>query len=202
MNASGWNRCWRTIWKTLFCGSSYPGCSPRPGMPRRRLLPRPRQCGRQPIRVAGEQLASVYADAGDADRLAALADALIARFPSRDKPRYYRANALLLKGRSDDAARELHELVTRRPDDVRAQSLLGVACATGGRRDCAQAAFAAALAANPRDVATHVNQGVFHLQSADPASAAESFAIALALDRTSAAARQGLAEARAAIGRR
>jgi len=151
---------------------------------------------------AGEQLASVYADAGDADRLAALADALIARFPSRDKPRYYRANALLLKGRSDDAARELHQLVTRRPDDVRAQSLLGVACATDKRRDCALAAFAAALAADPRDVATLVNLGVFHLQFAEPVSAAEAFATALTLDRTSAPARQGLAEARAAMGSR
>ena len=55
------------------------------------------------------------------------------------------------------------------------QSLLGVACATRGRRDCALAAFAAALAANPRDTATYINLGVFHLQSADPASAAEAF---------------------------
>ena len=56
---------------------------------------------------------------------------------------------------------------------MRAQSLLGVACATGGLRDCALAAFAAALAANPRDTATYVNLGVFHLQAGDPAAAAE-----------------------------
>ena len=150
--------------------------------------------------LAGEQLASVYADAGDADRLSSLAEVLIARFPSRGKPRYYRANALLLKGRASDAMGELRQLVTRSPGDVRAQSLLGVACATSGLRDCALAAFAAALAANPRDTATYVNLGVFHLQSADPASAAKSFAVALALDRSSAPARQGLAEARAALG--
>ena len=150
--------------------------------------------------LAGEQLASVYADAGDADRLSSLAEALIQKFPSRDKPRYYRANALLLKDRAREAADELRQLVGRTPDDVRAQSLLGVACATSGLRDCALAAFAAALVANPRDTATYVNLGVFHLQSADPASAAESFAIALALDRTSAPARQGLAEARTALG--
>jgi protein O-mannosyl-transferase len=150
--------------------------------------------------LAGEQLASVYADAGDADRLLSLAEALIASFPSRGKPRYYRANALLLKGRAREAADELRPLVARNPDDVRAQSLLGVACATAGVRDCALAAFAAALAANPRDTATYVNLGVFHLQSADPASAAESFAIARALDRSSEPARQGLDEARAALG--
>jgi Flp pilus assembly protein TadD len=148
----------------------------------------------------GEQLASVYADAGAGDRLASLAEALIARFPSRDKPRYYRANALLLQGRAAEAAAELRRLVTQHPDDVRAQSLLGVACATTGDRDCALAAFAAALAANPRDTATYVNLGVFHLQSANPAAAADAFAVALTLDRSSVAARQGLGEARAALG--
>jgi spermidine synthase len=150
--------------------------------------------------LAGEQLASVYADAGDVDHLTPLAEALLARFPSRDKPRYYRANALLLKGRAVEAVDQLRVLVARNPGDVRAQSLLGVACATSGRRDCALAAFAAALAANPRDTATYINLGVFQLQSADPAPAAESFGVALALDRLSAPARQGLAEARAALG--
>src|SRR4029453_11403538 len=52
----------------------------------------------------GRTLASVYADGGDAEQLAALAEALIAGFPLRSKPRYYRANALLLKGRPDEAA--------------------------------------------------------------------------------------------------
>jgi Flp pilus assembly protein TadD len=149
--------------------------------------------------LAGEQLASVYADAGDAEHLSSLAEALISRFPARTKPRYYRANALLLKGRAGDAMSELQRLVAVQASDVRAQSLLGVACATGGLRDCALAAFAAALDANPRDTATYVNLGVFQLQSGDPASAAESFAVALALDHSSAPARQGLAEARAAL---
>jgi spermidine synthase len=152
--------------------------------------------------LAAEQLASVYADAGDAERLSSLAEVLVARFPSRDKPHYYRANALLLEGRASQAADELRRIVARKPDEVRAQSLLGVACATSGLHDCARTAFAAALAANPRDTATYVNLGVFHLQSADPASAAESFAVALTLDRSSVPARQGLAEARAALSAR
>ena len=150
----------------------------------------------------GEQLASIFADAGEADRLSSLAAALIARFPSRDKPRYFRANALLLEGRAAEAAAELRPLVSRNPHDVRAQSLLGVACATGGLRDCALAAFAAALAADPRDTATYVNLGVFHLQAGDAAAAAGSFAIALTLDRSSAPAAQGLEEARTALAAR
>ena len=63
----------------------------------------------------GEQLASIYADAGEADRLSSLAEALIARFPSRDKPRYFRANALLLEGRAAEAAAELRQLVSGNP---------------------------------------------------------------------------------------
>ena len=48
---------------------------------------------------AGEQLASVLADAGDGERLAPLADALVSRFPDRLEARYYRATALFLRGK-------------------------------------------------------------------------------------------------------
>ena len=46
---------------------------------------------------AGEQLASIVADAGDADRLQPLAESLAARFPDRPEPQYYRATALFLR---------------------------------------------------------------------------------------------------------
>ena len=146
-----------------------------------------------------EQLASVLADAGDGAKLAPLADALVARFPDRDKPRYYRANARFLTGRAEEAIVEAQAIVAANPRDVRAQNLLGVACASVGRRPCAQAAFEAAIAANPRDAVSHVNLGVLRMQSGDPAAAADEFATALVLDRSSAAARQGLDEARAAL---
>ena len=148
---------------------------------------------------AGEQLASVFADAGDGAHLAPLAEALVSRFPDRDKPRYYRANARFLAGRVEEAIAEAQAIVRADPRDVRAQNLLGVACASAGRRPCAQAAFMAALAANPRDAVSHVNLAVFRMQSGDPSGAADEFSIALTLDRSSAAARQGLDEARAAL---
>jgi spermidine synthase len=147
---------------------------------------------------AGEQLASILADAGDADNLTALAGALVSRFPHRDKPAYYQATALVLKGRVREAIDQARQIVARNPKDLRAQNLLGVACATAGLRDCARSAFEAALVANPRDATTYVNLGVFHLRAADPAAAARYFSVALTLDRSSAPARQGLAEARAA----
>ena len=151
---------------------------------------------------AGEQLASVFADAGDGARLAPFADALVSRFPDRDKPRYYRANALFLTGRAEEAIAQAQAIVQANPRDVRAQNLLGVACASVGRRPCAQSAFEAALAANPRDGVSHVNLGVLHMQSGDAAAAADDFSTALVLDRASTAARQGLDEARAALASR
>lgn len=151
---------------------------------------------------AGEQLAAVFADARDAARLGALAERLVAQFPDRPRPRLFRAQALLLAGRVPDAVREARHIVAARPADVRAQNLLGIACATGGDRQCARAAFDAALGADPRDVESWVNLGVLLMDGGDPASALERFSAAVTLDRGSAAARQGLAEATAALATR
>jgi spermidine synthase len=147
---------------------------------------------------AGEQLASVLADAGDADRLTPLADAMVARFPDRPDPLYYRASALFIRGKTDEAIAAVRRLTDSHPTHSRAQNLLGAACATLARWDCARAAFEASIRVNPRDPATHVNLGIFHLQSSNPDAAAESFAEALSLDPTSVPARDGLAQARAA----
>ncbi|MGE5244352.1 MAG: fused MFS/spermidine synthase [Betaproteobacteria bacterium] len=150
----------------------------------------------------GEQLASVLADAGDTARLAALARELAARFPDRDEPRFYEASAWFLAGRAAEAAEVAGQLVARHPADARAQNLLGVACATLGRADCARTAFLAALDANPRDPTTYINLGNLQLQSADPSGAAESFAEALTIDPTSEQARDGLAQARGGLAGR
>ncbi len=144
---------------------------------------------------AAEQLASVYADAGDGDRLAPLAEAMVRRFPTRADPRYYLATALFLHGETPQARDTVRTLVAVYPDHARAQNLLGAACATLGERECAESAFRASIRANPHDASTYVNLGTFYLQSADP-TAGDLFAEALAIDPTSAAARSGLAQAR------
>ena len=146
-----------------------------------------------------EQLASIIADAGDADRLEPLAAALAARFPDRPDPRYYQATVLFLRGRTEEAIAAIRGVVTRHPDHARAQNLLGAACATLGRRECAQSAFEAAMQADPRDPSTYVNLGVFHLQSANPQVAVGYFMEAVSIDGQSEAARSGLAQARSAL---
>jgi Flp pilus assembly protein TadD len=142
----------------------------------------------------GEQLASIVADAGDADRLAPLADSLAARFPGRPDPQYYRASALFMRGRTEDAVTAVRQVTDGHPDHARAQNLLGAACATLGRRDCAQAAFEASIRANPRDPSTYINAARFSLESANPSAAARYFAEALSIDPASQAARDGLAQ--------
>jgi Flp pilus assembly protein TadD len=148
---------------------------------------------------AGEQLASIVADAGDGERLGPLAESLVARFPDRPDSLYYRATALFLRGRTEDALAVVRAVTDRHPDHARAQNLLGAACATLGRRDCARAAFEASLRANPRDSSTYVNFGQFCLQSADAQDAVRYFAEALAIDPASTAARNGLAQAQSLL---
>jgi spermidine synthase len=148
---------------------------------------------------AAEQLASVLADAGDADRLTAFADAFAARFPGRAEAVYYRATALFLHGQTEDAIRAVRQVVDSHPEHARAQNLLGAACATAGQGDCARTAFDASIAANPRDASTYVNAGLFRLRMGDATRAAEYFGEALTIDPQLAAARNGLAQARAAV---
>jgi tetratricopeptide (TPR) repeat protein len=142
-----------------------------------------------------EQLASVFADSGDGDRLAPLADAMVARFPQRIEPRYYRATALLLRGDPRAAIAAARQVVAAQPDHVRAQSLLGAACASIGERDCALAAFIAAIRDSPRDASAYVNAGLLTLQSGNPTAAIGYFASALTLDPSSKPARDGLSQA-------
>ena len=148
---------------------------------------------------AGEQLASIVADAGDAGRLGPLAESLSARFPNRPDAQYYRASALFLSGRTEDALSAVGHVIDGHPDHARAQNLLGAACATLGRADCARAAFQASLRANPRDPSTYINIGQFSLQSGSPEDAAGYFAEALTIDPASSAARNGLAQARSLL---
>src|SRR5262249_43617940 len=145
---------------------------------------------------AAEQLASVFADTSDVQRLGPLADALAQRFPERPESTFYLATALYLSGKTDAAVTAARRVVDAQPSHARAHGLIGAACAALGRRDCAQAAFDAAIRGNPRDPSGYVNAGVFNLQSANAAAAAGYFASALAIDPTSVAARDGLAQAK------
>jgi spermidine synthase len=145
-----------------------------------------------------EQLASVFADMGDAARLAPVADLLASQYPDREDGTYYRATALLLSGHAAAAATLARRVVAGNTTSARAQNLLGAACASTGQRDCAEAAFTESIRLNPREPSTYINLGVLYLETARPDRAADAFGEALSLDPASAAARDGLRQARAA----
>jgi Flp pilus assembly protein TadD len=148
---------------------------------------------------AAEQLASVFADSSDGQRLGPLADAMIARFPGRVEAEYYRATALYLGGRNQDAISAARRVVDSAPDHTRAQGLLGAACAAAGQRDCARTAFESAVRTSPRDPTVYVNAATFFLRSGDAAGAESLFASALTIDPTSQPARDGLTQALAVL---
>jgi len=125
--------------------------------------------------------------------------ALVSRYPNREEGLYYQATVLLLRGRPADAAALARRVVAADPQSAKAQNLLGAACASTGQRDCAETAFAASIRLNPREPSSYVNIGLFYLQTARPEHAADSFGEALSLDPSSAAAKDGLRQARAAL---
>ena len=142
-----------------------------------------------------EQLASIFADAGDLKRLAPLSDWLVQEYPDRADSVYYHAVALVLADRMTEAVDSLTRLLAATPRHARAQNLLGAACGNTGRRECAEQAFRASIDLNPRDPSPYVNPGALS-RGGLPAAAADAFAEALALDPTSSAAGRGFVEAR------
>ena len=85
----------------------------RSATPTQRSPLRATPCRSNPSNAAPlEQLASVFADLGDAARLTSAADELIGRFPERNDGQYYRAAAMFLDGRAPDAERATHILLS------------------------------------------------------------------------------------------
>jgi spermidine synthase len=144
-----------------------------------------------------EQLASILSDIGDGPRLQAVADELVRRFPARVEGRYYQAAASYLASRTGEADTIVRALLAANPAHAKAHNLSGVICANAGNHDCAKAAFEQSMRLDPRDPSVYVNLGSVHLERGEASAAADYFAEALAIDMTSASARDALLKARA-----
>ena len=162
---------------------------------------RPLFSGPGPAVAAMDQLASLFADAQDGPRLAAIVRDLQRVAPDSDSTLYYTATLHFLAGRPAEAAAAAERLRARDGRHARGLNLLGAAYATLGRRDEARQAFEASLAADPRDPTAYVNLGTFELESGRAAAAADRFAEALTVDPSNVGAQQGLARALQALGR-
>jgi len=142
-----------------------------------------------------EQLASVYADAGDPNRLAAAVAGLRSIAPAEEPTAYFAAVLQLMAGKPHDALGTIGQVRNRSDVRVRDLTLEGTAYAAIGRGDDARRAFASAIAADPRDVTGYENLATFDLDSGNDQAAAALFAEALILDPASKVAREGLAAA-------
>jgi Flp pilus assembly protein TadD len=149
---------------------------------------------------AMDQLASLFSDAGDARRLAAVVADLQRAAPDSDSALYYGASLQFMAGQPEEAIRTAEQLRARNRAHARALNLLGAAYATVGRLDEARNAFEASIAADPRDPTAYANLGAFELEVGRPDAAVGHFAEALTLDPTSASAQEGLTRALAAVG--
>lgn len=154
-------------------------------------------CDRTPPEPeAFEQLASLYADLGDATRLAPVVARLQSAFPDRPPTAYYAAALGFLRGELAPALGLAQKAATADPADAAAQNLLGAVQASLGRTDAARAAFTAALRIDPADSTTYQNLALLELDAGNRPQAAALFAEALVLDPASRSAREGLTQAR------
>jgi len=147
--------------------------------------------------AAVEQLASIYADAGDAERLGSMVGAL-ARFPGSAASHYYIAVNHFLCSELDVAERTAQQALAVDPQFAHAQNLLGAIYATRGDSVAARRAFQASLLLDPQDPVTYQNLALLELDSGNAPAAARLFTEALTLDPASVPAREGLVRARSA----
>ncbi len=153
-------------------------------------------CLIEPIQPeAFDQLASLYADAGDAAHLDPVVVELRQRFPARATTRYYEAASRFLHGDLARASILAQQSIEMEPEQAVSHNLLGAIQASLGQSEQARAAFQAALGLDARDGATYTNLALLELSSGNDAVAAGLFAEALSLDPGSEAARQGLVRA-------
>jgi spermidine synthase len=147
-----------------------------------------------------DQLASLYADEGDAAELDVVVEQLRRLFPERATTRYYQAASRFLHGDLAAASTLAQQSIEIEPQRAASHTLLGAIQASLGQSEQARAAFRAALDLDSRDSATYTNLGLLELSSGNRSKAAGLFAEALSIDPTADAARQGLARAEATRG--
>jgi Flp pilus assembly protein TadD len=148
-----------------------------------------------------DQVASIFADAGDVSSRTAVVRDLERVAPDSEAALYYAASLNFMSDRPADAVAVAERLRARNGRHARCLNLLGAAYATLGRATDARRAFEASIAADPRDPTAYANLGTFELRAGRADAATDYFAQALTLDPGSTTAQQGLTEAIAASGR-
>jgi spermidine synthase len=146
--------------------------------------------------TAWEQLASLQADRGDADRLRQPGEVLRREFPDRAASWYFAASERFLRGDVASALPLVRRAIELDANYADAHNLLGAILATAGDVSAGRDAFRTSLRLDPRDAVTYVNLAQLELAAGQRDVAADLFAEALSLDPNSVSARDGLAQAR------
>jgi Flp pilus assembly protein TadD len=150
-----------------------------------------------PVSAAAlEQLASLFADAGDTAQLDSTLDTMRRVSPEAPATHYYASASAFLRGDAREALTQALRATAIEPQYAPAYDLIGAAHTRLGQPDDARAAFHRSLSFDAHDSTAYTNLGVIELAAGNRQLAASYFAEALWLTPDSATARQGLAQAR------
>jgi len=146
-----------------------------------------------------QELAAIFSDLGDANRLADSVRRLIELQPDASTTQYYGAVSQFLTGHLEAALVLARKAVSTDHAYVAAHTLIGSIYGNLGRQEEARTAFQSALQLDPRKSTGYLNMGLVELASGNRTTAADDFVEALLLDPGSAVARAGLAQARSEV---
>jgi tetratricopeptide (TPR) repeat protein len=146
--------------------------------------------------AAFEQLASIYADAGNTVPLDETVAAMQRMAPDRAPTLYYAAAAAFLHGDAAEAARLAERAIAADPAYAPVYDLAGAAYTKLGRADEARKAFEKSLTFDAHDSTAYTNLGLLAMEAGNRAAARGYFAEALWLTPNSAVAREGLSRTR------
>ena len=149
-------------------------------------------CASTPVAPAGcEQLASLYADAGDAAQLEGVVQTLNTAAPGTAPTLYYRAVLAFLKGDAKASLEAAQQAIAADGSFAAAYDMAGAAHAKLGQADLAAQAFQTSLRFDPHDSTAYTNLGVLALAAGQRDAARNYFAEALWLRADDAAALEG-----------
>ncbi len=145
-----------------------------------------------PSITALEQLASLYADAGQTTPLDGVVGQLRELAPRGAATGYYAAVASFLRGDAEQAVRHAESAIAIDRKYAAVYDLIGAAFTTLGQADRARDAFMTSLRFNAHDSTAYANLGVLELRAGNYEAASDYFAEALWLEPDSPMAREGL----------
>ncbi len=148
------------------------------------------------VASACEQLAALYADAGDRAQLEPVVQTLQTSAPNSAPTHYYSAVLAFLAGDATTALHEAQQAIAVDAAYAAAYDLAGAAHTKLGQAALAAQAFQTSLRFDPHDSTAYTNLGLLELTAGNRDAARNYFAEALWLTPDDASAREGMSQTR------